>query len=70
MRKKQHVSRGSLEQLSNLAGDIDKLEATRQRLLVKRDVMIKALADKQFKSSAICTAAGISRSRFQQILKQ
>ena len=62
-------SRASLEQLHNLAGDIDKLEATRQRLLVKRDVMIKVLADKQFKSSAICDAAGISRSRFQQILR-
>jgi predicted XRE-type DNA-binding protein len=63
------MSRASLEQLGNLAGDIDKLEATRQRLLVKRDVMIKTLADKQFKSSAICEAAGISRSRFQQILR-
>ena len=50
------MSRASLEQLGNLAGDIDKLEATRQRLLVKRDVMIRALADKQFKSSAICDA--------------
>ncbi len=64
------MSRASLEQLSNLAGDIDKLEATRQRLLVKRDVMIKALAVKQYKSLAICDAAGISRARFHQIIKQ